>query len=101
MDIKDLKNLPNGTIFVVEYFNGGFLANETILNKYEYIKKNDAIHIICDHDVDYGIDMFYNLEDEIEIVNDKLYLYNGYFEKVKILTIKVPVRYNYIYHDEV
>ena len=101
MDIKDLKDLPNGTAFVVQYINGGYLANETIIRKYEYIKICDEIRIICDHNVEYGIECFYNLEDEIEIVNDKLYLSNGYFEKVKILRIKVPKYYKHIYYDEV
>lgn len=100
MNIKDLINLPNGTIFIVEYINNEYLANKKILRKYEYIKKFDEIHIMCDHDVDYGIDMFYNLGDEIEIVNDKLYLSNGYFEKVKISEIKVPARYKHVYYEE-
>lgn len=90
MDIKDLKDLPNGTKFTLEY-EGAFTKY------YEYLKVGEYIYCADDRKEEYGIDEFYDIDMETIFYLDDIYFDNPYFDNVRVAKISTPIEFKILY----
>lgn len=91
MNIKDLKDLPNGTIFYLKY------RRNNNIKTYEYVKvENNKIRLL-NNVSEYGVSDFYILEFEFTIDNDSIFVENPYFSIVRVVKIEKPIQYDLIY----
>lgn len=92
MDIKDLKNLPNGTIFYLRY------KRNNRIKTYKYVKVDDKIRLF-ENISEYGVCEFYIPEFEFTIDKNLIFVENPYYTIVEVVKIVKPIRYEQIYGE--